>query len=241
MSSDAGGGTTMPAPIARRMSSAWVHVSKARTSSAICVGARRAPPVDRLVEAGLAPGRDLRVGRLGRSLQLGDGLRRRAAGVTGPGLRGAALVVGGGLGDAGHRHAELVGEQRLVGHQVDRDVVDGPAGELGRVDGAVPVVDRQVAEEQDRPAPARRGGRRSARRRRPPRPAPGGGVPRRARGTAGRGRGDVGDDGGGELAGGRAQVLLPADGVGAGVEVGGDGGGVLGVVGVECVGGQIVR
>ena len=58
--------------------------------------------------------------------------------------------------------------------------------------------------------------------------------------SSGRGR-DLVDDRGGELAGRRPQVLLPADGVGAGVEVGGDGRGVLGVVGVEGVGGQIVR
>ena len=49
------------------------------------------------------------------------------------------------------------------------------------------------------------------------------------------------DDCGGELAGRRPQVLLPADGIGTGVKVGGDVGGVLGVVGVDRVGGQIVR
>ena len=66
-----------------------------------------APPVDRLVEAGLAPDCELRVDRFRRRLQLGDRARRRAARVPRPGLRGAVLVVGGGLGDAGHRHTEL--------------------------------------------------------------------------------------------------------------------------------------
>ena len=46
---------------------------------------------------------------------------------------------------------------------------------------------------------------------------------------------------GGELAGRRPQILLPTDGVGTGVEVGGDGGGAVGIVGVECEGGQIIH
>ena len=52
---------------------------------------------------------------------------------------------------------------------------------------------------------------------------------------------DLGDDRGGELAGRRPQVLFPAAVVGAGVEVGGDGRGVVGVVGVEGIGGEVVR
>ena len=200
-----------------------------------------APPVDQLVQAGLAADRELGVGRLGRSLQLGDRERRREGGVAGTGLRGAALVVGGGFGDSGHRHAELVGQQRLVGRQVDDDVVDGPAGELGRVDGADPVVDRQVAQQQDRPrhldamdlgrrGAGDHGGRWSA--------APASASTRDR--SAGRRR-DVVDDRGGELAGRGPQVLVPTGGVGTRVEVGGDGGRVVGVVCVECVGGQIVR
>ena len=66
-------------------------------------------------------------------------------------LGGAALVVGGGLGDAGHGHTQLERQQRFVGDEVDDDVVDGPAVELGRVDRAGPVVDRQVAQQQDGP------------------------------------------------------------------------------------------
>ncbi len=186
--SDAGGGSTMSAPMARRMSSAWVHVSKARTSAATRVAAR--PPHQRIGSSRRASPRtrELRVGRLRRSLQLGDGVRRRTSGVPGAGLRGAALVVRGGLGDAGHRHAQLVGEQRLVGGQVDDDVMDGPAGELGRVDRASPVVGREVAQQQDGPRQLdavdvdRRGAGDHRGRRR------GGGVPRRARGTAARGR-----------------------------------------------------
>ena len=161
--------------------------------------------------------------------------------MAGTGLRGAALVVGGGFGDSGDRHAQLGSQQRRVGHQMDHDIVDGPPGELGRVDGADPVVDRQISQQQDRPRRfhavdlGRRGagdhrGRRSA----------AACLGEHAGPQAWRGR-DVVDDCGGELAGCGPQVLVPADGVGIGVEVGGDGRDVVGVVGVECVGGQIVR
>ena len=63
--------------------------------------------------------------------------------MPGLGLGGAALVVGGGLGDAWHRHTQLKGQQGFVGHEVDHDVVDGPAVELGRVDaGRARIVER---------------------------------------------------------------------------------------------------
>ncbi len=140
-----------------------------------------------------------------------------------------------------HGHAQLVGEQRLVGHQVNDDVVDGPAGELGRVDRSGPVVDRQVAQEQDgsRQLDAVDVDRRRAgdhRSRLPAAPCLG-----EHPGAQLGSRRDLVHDRSGELAGREAQVLLPTQGVGTGVEVGGDPGGVLGIVCVDRVGGQIVR
>ena len=119
--------------------------------------------------------------------------------------------------------------------------MDGPAGELGRVDRSGPVVDGQVAQQQDRPrhldavdldrrGAGDHGGGWSA--------APC--LGEHAGPQLGRWR-DVADDRGGELAGRGPEVLFPTGGVGTGVEVGGDRGRVGGVVCVEGVGGQIVR
>ena len=119
--------------------------------------------------------------------------------------------------------------------------MDGPAGELGRVDRAGPVVDRQVAQQQDGPRhlDAVHVDRRGAGNHR-------GGLPAAAclgehPGPQLGERRDVVDDRGRELAGRGPQVLLPAGDVGTGVEVGDDGGGIVGVVCVERVDGQIVR
>ncbi len=119
--------------------------------------------------------------------------------------------------------------------------MNGPAGELARVDRAGPVVDGQVVQQQDRPRhlDAVHVDRRGAGNHR-------GGLPAAAclgehPGPQLGGRRDVVDDRGGELAGRGPQVLLPAGGVGTGVEVGDDGGGIVGVVCVERIDGQIVR
>ena len=69
----------------------------------------------------------------------------------------------------------------------------------------------------------------------------GGGVPREHAGAQVGGGRDLLHDRSSELAGGEAQVLFPADSIGTGVEMGGDAVGVLGVVGVERVCGQVVR
>jgi hypothetical protein len=159
--------------------------------------------------------------------------------MPGAGLRRATLVVRGGLGDAAYGHAQLGGEQRLVGHQMNDNVVDGPAGELGRIDRAVPFVGRKVAQEQDRSPQldAVDVDRRSAgdhRSRLAAAPCLG-----EHPGAQLGGRRDVVHDRSGEFAGREAQVLLPPQGIGTGVEVCGDPGDVLGIVCVDRVGGQI--
>ncbi len=223
------------------MSSAWVHVSKARTSSATRVGRTATPPVDRLVEAGLTAGAS--------SVSVASAAASNSATACAggrPAWRARACAVRPSLsvavsGMPGTGTPSWSASSDSLADEVDDDVVDGPAGELGRVDRAGPVVDRQVAQQQDRPRHLdavdidRRGagdhrGRAAAAAR----------LGEHAGPQLGGWR-DVADDRGGELAGRGPQVLLPAGGVGTGVEVGGDVGGVVGVVGVEGVGGQIVR
>ena len=110
--------------------------SRRRTSTAIHVGAR--PPHQSIRSSRRASPQPR---SLWPSPQRPPPTRRPPAPGAGRrdglGLSGAALVIGGGLGATQHRHAELECEQRLVGHQVDDDVVDGQPSSSGGSTGRV--------------------------------------------------------------------------------------------------------